>query len=255
MIEKFLWLFVIYAFLGWCTEVIYATVSLGKFVNRGFLSGPSCPIYGFGMLLVLIVCAPFQDNLLALFLVSLVLTSGLELVVGFILKLIFHQSWWEYNNQPFNLGGYICLKFSLIWGVTCVSVIKIIHPLVLELISKLDNDFGRIILGVVIFGFIVDLIATFTAMLKLQRQLRLVHEIDIKIKQFSDGLGEQISGASRNVINNLDELRKTHDQIFASLSQRYKRWFQVFPSFDLGQILNINSFKKPLSKSKSHKRK
>ena len=62
-----LWYFTIYSFLGWCSEVIFATVTTGKFVNRGFLNGPVCPIYGFGMSLVLLVLLPFSDNIPLLF--------------------------------------------------------------------------------------------------------------------------------------------------------------------------------------------
>ena len=119
-----LWYFTIYSFLGWCSEVIFATVTTGKFVNRGFLNGPVCPIYGFGMVLVLAILTPVQQSGLALFFGGMILASALELAGGWALKKIFHTTWWDYSDQPFNLGGYICLKFSLAWGV-CLSLIHI----------------------------------------------------------------------------------------------------------------------------------
>lgn len=81
-----LWYFTIYSFLGWCSEVIFATVTTGKFVNRGFLNGPVCPIYGFGMSLVLLVLLPFSDNIPLLFIGGALLTSAIELVGGWALK-------------------------------------------------------------------------------------------------------------------------------------------------------------------------
>lgn len=113
---QLLWIFFIYAFLGWCTEVSYAALKTGRFVNRGFLNGPVCPVYGFGVVIVLWVLEPLRGNLLLLFLGSVALTSLLEWLTGFVLERLFHQRWWDYSQEPFNLGGYICLRFSIAWG-------------------------------------------------------------------------------------------------------------------------------------------
>ena len=102
-----LWLFFIYAFLGWCTEVSYAALKSGRFVNRGFLNGPVCPVYGFGMVIVLWVLEPLRGNLLLLFLGSVALTSLLEWLTGFALERLFHQRWWDYSQEPFNLAAGI----------------------------------------------------------------------------------------------------------------------------------------------------
>ena len=110
---QFLWIFFVYAFLGWCTEVSYAALRTGKFVNRGFLNGPVCPIYGCGVVVVLVGLTPLKGNFVLLFLGSVVLTSVLELATGFVLEKLFRQRWWDYSDKPFNLGGYICLEFSI----------------------------------------------------------------------------------------------------------------------------------------------
>src|SRR5690606_13878404 len=122
------WFFLIYAFLGWCTEVAYKAVTSGKFVNRGFLLGPLCPIYGFGMILLLIIFQPIKDNVLLLFFGAIIITSALEFITGYILEKVFHHKWWDYSDVPFNIKGYICLKFSLAWGLAAVFVIHIVHP-------------------------------------------------------------------------------------------------------------------------------
>ena len=95
-----LWIFFIYAFLGWCTEVSYAALKTGRFVNRGFLNGPVCPVYGFGVVIVLWVLEPLRGNLLLLFLGSVALTSLLEWLTGFVLERLFHQRWWDYSQEP-----------------------------------------------------------------------------------------------------------------------------------------------------------
>ena len=106
-IYNIMWYFFIYAFLGWCTEVSFFAVKTGKFVNRGFLNGPVCPVYGFGLVIIIMALTPLKDNLLLLFVGSVVITSSLEFLTGWALEKIFHTRWWDYTNNKFNLHGYI----------------------------------------------------------------------------------------------------------------------------------------------------
>lgn len=108
---ELVWIFIIYAFIGWCTEVSYAALDRGIFVNRGFLNGPYCPIYGCGVVIVVAVLTPLKDNLLILFIGSFLLTSILEYITGYLLEKVFHNQWWDYSDKPFNIHGYVCLKF------------------------------------------------------------------------------------------------------------------------------------------------
>ena len=112
-------LFFIYSFLGWCVEVAFVAVTTGKVVDRGFLNGPVCPIYGCGMVGVLIILLPVKNNVWLLFLGGMIICSTVELFGGWILDKIFHMRWWDYSEKPFNIGGYICLPFSIMWGICC----------------------------------------------------------------------------------------------------------------------------------------
>ena len=94
-IYEVLWIFIIYAFIGWCVEVSYAALDRGIFVNRGFLNGPYCPVYGIGVLIVIIVLTPLKNNLLLLYFGSLLLTTILEFLTGLILEKVFHNKWWD----------------------------------------------------------------------------------------------------------------------------------------------------------------
>ena len=121
-----LWIFFIYAFLGWCTEVSYAALKTGRFVNRGFLNGPVCPVYGFGVVIVLWVLEPLRGNLLLLFLGSVALTSLLEWLTGFVLERLFHQRWWDYSQEPALLH---CLGAGLpVCGQAAASLCLVVHP-------------------------------------------------------------------------------------------------------------------------------
>ena len=104
---EYVFYFVIYAFLGWCTEVVYKAVTVGQFVNRGFLNGPVCPIYGFGMVFVIWALTPVTDNAFFLFVGGFVITTLLEWVTGFVLEKLFHAKWWDSSSEPCNIGGYV----------------------------------------------------------------------------------------------------------------------------------------------------
>ena len=127
--------FLIYSCTGWCLEVIFAAATTGQLVNRGFLNGPVCPIYGFGMIIVLFALTPLQDSVLLLYIGGVILPSALELVGGWALYKLYHTRWWDYSDFPFNIGGYICLQFSLLWGVGTLVVMRIVHPVVAGLVG------------------------------------------------------------------------------------------------------------------------
>ena len=186
------WIFVIYAFVGWCCEVAFAAVKSGTFVNRGFLTGPVCPIYGFGMLIVALLLTPLANSWLLFFVGAVVLTSLLELVTGFVLERFFHQKWWDYSAFRGNIGGYICPQFSLLWGVACVAVMKVVQPLVMRLIDAFPHLVGIILLCVTDVLFALDLTMTVVTLCKLQARFRRLEEFETRMRRISDELGEGI---------------------------------------------------------------
>ena len=232
---RFLWIFFIYAFLGWCTEVSYAALVSGRFVNRGFLNGPVCPIYGLGVVLVMACLEPFRDNLLLLFVCSVLLTSLLEWITGFVLEKLFHQRWWDYTNEPFNLGGYVCLRFSIAWGLACVFVSEILHPTVLLLIRLIPRPVGWVLLGVFGTAMAVDLVATVRTIAKLNRQLDQIDEMAQRIRETSNEFGENLadrvldaaekgSDLRENLDGWMDELAQRGEELSADLGEDLEQW-------------------------------
>ena len=193
MLYHLLWFFFVYAFLGWCAEVGYAATKTGKFVNRGFLNGPWCPVYGFGVVIVLGCLDPLSGNLPLLFLGSVALTSALEWLTGFALEKLFHQRWWDYSDEPFNLTGYICLRFSLMWGFACLFVVKLLHPTVVLAVDLLPRPLGWVLLAGLCAALGVDLAATVSAIARLNRRLVLLDELAGRIREASDDLGEDLA--------------------------------------------------------------
>lgn len=209
MINNFyeiLWIFIIYAFLGWCTEVSYAALQHGKFVNRGFLIGPYCPIYGMGILIVVVILSPLKENLLVLYIGSFLLTSVLEFVTGYALEIIFHNKWWDYSLEHYNIHGYICLKFSLIWGFACTFVMLIIHPIIEGIISLIPYILGIFIISILMTVFIIDCTVTVSTIMKLNRRMKALTDIIDKLKEVSNQIGENIFENVMEAIEKKDDI-------------------------------------------------
>lgn len=190
---QLLWIFFLYAFLGWCTEVGYAALRTGRFVNRGFLNGPVCPIYGCGVVVVLAGLEPLKGNFVLLFLGSVVLTSALEWATGFVLEKLFRQRWWDYSDKPFNLGGYICLEFSVMWGFACLFVVDILHPSIEFFIRLIPHALGWVLLGLFSAAMAVDLAATVRTIAKINRQLDQIDQLARRLKTASNEFGENLA--------------------------------------------------------------
>jgi uncharacterized membrane protein len=203
----YLWFIIIYAFLGWCAEVAYAAVNTGKFVNRGFLNGSVCPIYGFGAVIIIASLTPLRENIILLFLGSVLLISALEWFTGWAFYKIFAQKWWDYSNMPFNIGGYTCLKFSLMWGVVCLLVMNVIHPIIQNLVLLVDIRVGQMILIIFYTYLAVDIVATVQSIFKLSKQLKQINQIAAKMRNLSDYIGEKISSESILFMEKTEELK------------------------------------------------
>lgn len=249
----------IYGFLGWCTEVVYAAVTKGKFVNRGFLNGPICPIYGFGILTVLTVLDFAKENVWLLFFGGMLLTSVLEFITGFVLEKLFFTKWWDYSDVPFNLCGYICLKFSVMWGFAVVFTVKIVHRPIEMFLNLSPTLFTEIVLSVLAVLFVADVVTTVAAILKLPAKLRAMNDLDRILKKTSDELGKKIYESTTVVENsyekvqkNIEEKREELKNVKADVEKKYRellkndnivnrRLFKAYPNL-VKKRKNVKNF-------------
>ena len=204
-----LWYFILYAFLGWCTEIVYAAVNTGQFINRGFLNGPYCPIYGFGVLFVISLLNPVKNHLLYTFVGSVLITSTIEFIGGYVLEKIFHHKWWDYSEKPFNIRGYICLQFSLIWGLACLVVIDRVHPLIESAVTHIPLLVSQIILAIFCCLLIIDTLSTAKSILKLNKKLEIIDDISLRIREVSDNLGEDLAIKTISFMQKKEELEES----------------------------------------------
>ncbi|MGN8754932.1 putative ABC transporter permease [Blautia sp. HCP3S3_C12] len=167
------WL-IIYSFFGWVWETCYVSVKSGKFVNRGFINGPLCTIYGFGAVSVYMILRPFSDNLLYLYLGGVVVATALEYVTAVLMESIFHTSWWDYSDNKFNFQGRICLGASLGWGAFTVILFKVLHPFVESIVILYPVYVGEIGICVIGVGYVVDFAFSAAAAFRIHEKLPVI---------------------------------------------------------------------------------
>lgn len=146
-------IFILFSFIGWISEVIYVGVtSAHKFVNRGFLHGPLCPVYGFGGVVILMLPPSLYATWIPLFFASMILCTIVEYFVSWLMEKLFHTRWWDYSHYKIQLNGRICLLNSILFGFLGVVVIHFVYPLMIDLLNSLGqkviNVSGVIILAV-----------------------------------------------------------------------------------------------------------
>lgn len=192
ILDAFL-MFFLYSFLGWCMEIGYNGITEGHYVNRGFLNGPVCPIYGVGGTLVVLCLTPLKSNIVFLFSVSVILCTVIEFITGWVLFKLYKTRWWDYSDKKFNVGGFICLQFSVGWGFACIGLMYFLHPLLYDtLIYKAPTVLK--VIAVIVLGvtFITDLIATVITLKHLRIRADNITDIGEKLLEVSKKIGVHV---------------------------------------------------------------
>ncbi len=215
-------LFIIYSFLGWCVEVAFVAVTSGKVVNRGFLNGPVCPIYGCGMVGVLMCLYPVKSNIVLLFIGGMIICSAVELFGGWILDKIFHMRWWDYSDKPLNVGGYICLPFSLMWGVAVVFAVKIVHAPIMFLLNKSPNVLKLIL--ILIFGIImaIDMVVTLKRLIGIKKSLGQLDMIAEELNKLGDQLKDVVGNSAIDIADKAEQQKEAATKLYDEKIQPQK---------------------------------
>lgn len=217
----FLWFF-IYSMIGWIYETTICSVSQRKFVNRGFLNGPYCPIYGAGALLVILLFGK-MTNPFQLFLCSAVVTCTLEYLTSYGMEKLFHAKWWDYSSRRFNLHGRICLEGALVFGLLSVLIILFLHPLIREWTSLIPMPVQCGLAAGLAVLMLFDLWKTLRALSDFQKKL--------------DAAAQRINEKRTAVLEMLQEnekakLVRTHcEELAAKISRQQHRILLAFPKY------------------------
>ena len=213
--------FFFYAFVGWVMETCYCSFIERKYVARGFLYGPICPIYGVGVLLMILFFKPLTGNPVLFYITAVVVMSAWEYLVGWFLETTTHVKYWDYSHFKYNLNGRICLPISLTWGVLSYIVIFWIHPHTEALFAQIAPWLSHVLCGAAIGVLISD--ATLTI-----RQLALIAKLTKSLARISDELQLQLSLGKSELSDKLDErtaaLRARYNQQIRSWEENSRRF-------------------------------
>lgn len=191
--------FVFYAFAGWTVETTYCSILEKRFVVRGFLYGPICPIYGVGVLLMILFFSPLKGNPVIFYFTAMFIMSAWEYFVGWFLETTTHIKYWDYSNMKFNIKGRICLPISLCWGVLSYVAIFVIHPPVERLITGIPFWLRYMLAGICLALLAVDAVTTI-------RKLALITKAMNRLQTASDELRLQLALARADLGDNLEEV-------------------------------------------------
>ena len=185
-------LFITYSFLGWLMEMIVTLIEDKELVNRGFLIGPYCPIYGSCSIAMILLLSKVSDPIL-LFVLSLLICSIGEYITSYLMEKIFKARWWDYSNRKFNLNGRICLKNCIAFGVLGFLMVKYINVIVTNRYLELGTTTLNILFFTIATIFIADLIISFNVICKIK---------DMSIKYVNLDNTKEITEKVRNILSN-----------------------------------------------------
>ncbi len=203
----------------------FHAIKSGRFVNRGFLSGPICPIYGVGICLVALLLGRI-DSLPLLFVASAFISTAVELAVGFLMDKIFDARWWDYSSEKLNLFGYVCPKFSLIWGLLCTVAVRLLG-VVDVIVFQTDSVFGYVTVGVLTVLVLIDASASCVRVVRLNRRLELLelfaNEVSSALSVGSDFIGNGVYRGTARVY-------REYERIVAEAAALGVRIIDAFPT-------------------------
>ena len=148
--------FFIYSILGWVVESIYMSFCEKRWVNRGFIFVPICPIYGFGAVAAYFILEPLAGNYVVLFIAGSLLATGWEWFVAKVMLHIFGEVWWDYSNKPFNYKGILCLESSIAWGFYTIILFTFLHKGVMMMADSYSYKIGCVAAGILMVYYMID---------------------------------------------------------------------------------------------------
>ena len=245
----YIFYFFFYSFIGWFFESCYCSIRPKKWVNRGFLRGPICPIYGTGGLVMMICLLPLRHitenlylNELLIFIAGAILCDIVEFMTSYIMEKLFNARWWDYSNKKFNIQGRICLTHTFYWGTCSCLFVFILEPIMnLYLVGQVSESSRNILTYIFLTVFAFDLLDTVIHALGIRNISSTFMKLSEEISEFAIQVYTTVGGKSENETEVLkkelnekfDELRSKYDKFKNEIkdvkSKSKKRLFKAFP--------------------------
>lgn len=201
-------LFLIYSFIGWFIEVVLGYIEQKKFVNRGFLIGPYCPIHGVGAILMILLLKRYVSEPFTFFIMAILVFSILEYFTSYFMEKIFKARWWDYNDFKFNINGRICLETMIPFGILGVIIMYVVNPFLLNILNSIPATITTIVSIILLIILLIDYAVS----------LKIILGFKSIVKSIAKDSTEEIREAINEII-----LKKTY---------LYRRLVKAFPFFE-----------------------
>lgn len=214
-IKLYILIFFIYAIAGWIMETTTISIRNKKFVNRGFLVGPVCPIYGYGVVLVSVLLKKYQEDIVATFCMSIIICGLLEYFTSFFMEKIFKARWWDYSQKKFNINGRICLENLALFGIASCIIVYIVNPFIIGKINLIPQNIQSLIIIILLLIHVVDNIISYKIILNLKQVSKEVKDNTI-----------EISEKVRKIIHNKSIFHRRLVDAFPNIKDKveFKKW-------------------------------
>ena len=213
-IRVYFLLFMIYSFAGWCMEVIGKLIQYKRFINRGFLIGPYCPIYGTGAILITFLLKSFTSNPLVLFIMAILVCGTLEYLTSFFMEKLYHARWWDYSQKKFNINGRVCLDTIIPFGLLGLFIMYVSNPFLIKHLESLTEVWLNILFWAILAIFIIDNI------------------VSGKVITFLSSTTKKVG----KELDNTEEITKKVKEILMKKSGLYRRLLDAYPKIQAVKV-------------------
>lgn len=242
-IFELIWLFFIYSFIGWVFETVMSSLKYHRFINRGFSNGPFCFIYGVSAILMTTTLWELEERWFFLFLGCTIQATFVEWLIGTILERMNHHKWWDYSHKKFNYEGYICLQYSLLWGLLGYIVMKFGNPFFLNFLNIIPEFIKTTIIWILLVVACIDFITSIAVVFRIQKETKMMHLWNDRLSKWTYHFGEWIvSHVSQRMIKAYPVIEETvtipkKRECFASGCGFYKLFWLFFIGCILGDVV------------------
>lgn len=190
-----------YSFLGWIAETSVATIKNKTYVNRGFVAGPFCFIYGMAGVTLTVFLQDLRNSGVFLFLGSMIIATVIEWFAGKILERMKYVKWWDYSHKKFNLDGYVCLQYSLLWGALGFLTVKYANDLIVGLFRMLPDIVKLPLMWFLIAVGGVDLLGNALIMYHIEEKVPQLFQWNCRLREWTLRFGAKVAGTVNHRIN------------------------------------------------------
>ncbi len=245
--------FLLFSMIGYVAEMIMCFIVNKKLTNRGFLCGPVIPIYGVGSIALLTLLTPFKESPILVFLLGMIITTTIEYFTSYFLEKIFHNKWWDYSDQKFNIEGRICLLNAILFGLGSVVIIYFVGPWITKFLFQIKDKYLIIASIICFIIFIFDVLYSIAVAYSLRNRLIIVENLKNEKLAKIPGLLEKMLAKQLKNIKGFHKYPTRLLKAFPNIFKNNQKEFTIMKKLSLKEKEIKKKYKNKKKKKKKKK--